>query len=232
MARNTNTPTKAQMEKMIAEYQAKLDAAEAEAKKASPRKAARDQAKAKADSQVSYAERKAAKNAQVQEEFGHLVGHFCTVTGGRKIDHGTQVECYWVGVNRHLGAACRIKHKGELTWFNPSQLEAGKPLPKEKVASYEAAREAEAEEEVVAIVNVIRETEGRGDTGGAIVMYYSGWAGPISFPKSLVEKRGITKDGQMVYALPAWKVRKDCGPAMVEFMQQHEKAAIDAIATE
>lgn len=202
------------------------------AKKAADDKAAKAKAKANKAKPGDGADRRTSKD--VQKEYPNLALHYCTVTGGRKFDIGTHVECHWVGRNKFRQDTARIFDKSgkpimidgkDRGWIAPNFLKTYKELPKERVAAIEAMRTEDSDETILVPASVLKENVGK-----SVLLSYSGWMGPSWFPASMVEKVGETETGLGIFDVPAWKVRKDKGPDALEHLrtkQEHLQALVD-----
>lgn len=192
----------------------------------------------------TYAERKAAKNDEIQKEFGHLHMHFATVEGPNRraaskerLPEGTEVEVIWVGASRRLGQLARVIHDGETKWIDPKYLKRGKALPASKKSLYEAEREEEVNATVLIPATVAIERD------NSVLLNYSGWFKGMWFSKDMVEKTGatttdatttdaITGKEVEIFEIPQWKVKAERGQDSLDYLlkKQAEFAKIVAAA--
>lgn len=168
------------------------------------------------------AKEEAAKKASKKPaKFADIEFHFCTVTGGRKFEHGITVKCVWAGLNKFKQDTARIVLKdGSDDWINPKFLKAVKPMDAAEVARIKAEREVESSEMVL----VPGAIPANGERDKSILLNYTGWYSGAWFPRSMITKVGETKDGLGVFEVPAWKVRKDKGPDSLTALRAKQDA--------
>lgn len=180
--------------------------------------------------EMSYAERKSKAAEKVKAQFGGLVNHTATVTGGRKFPEGTVVDVNWVGVNKFFGQTAKITVNGETAWIDPKFLKKGKPLSDAKVAAYEAEREAESEATVLIPATVALERDENGKS--SVLLNYTGWFKGMWFSKAMVEKTGgKTPSGIEVFRIPAWKVKQERGQDALDALLA-KQAGFEAMVAE
>lgn len=226
MTKNTNTApaiTPAMIEAFLATKAAEEAAAKAAAK----------QAKAKAKTGGGDNDRRT--SADVQKDFPGVALHLCTITGGRKFEIGTIVECHWVGRNKFRQDTARIFDKGgkpimvdgkDKGWIDPKFLKGGKELPAERQAAIEALRGTESDETILIPASVGQERD------KSVLLNYTGWFAGAWFPKTMVTKVGETKEGLGIFEVPAWKVRKDKGGDSLEMLKTKQEAIAASIVSE
>jgi hypothetical protein len=213
------------MPKNIAQKLAAATKAKAETEKA--QKAAKSEAKLSAAERAKKAEAfrqaKAEKTAEARKEYAGLLYHNVTVTGGKRIELGTEGECIWIGVNRRFLSplASFVTSDGKREWINPDHLTAGEPLSKARKAVLEAEAKEESEATVLIDGTVLRQ----GDKG--VTIRHSGFFKDMSFALTMVEKVGEMPNGTPIFEVPAWKVRQEVGQIAVDALngkrEEYEK---------
>lgn len=214
----TRAPSQAEIEEFLAN-KAKKEAAEKKAKAKTDRK------NSKSDRQA-YFDRKKEAAKEAAEEFGNLKYQVCEFIKGKKIPLGTKCECVFIGVNRYLDpmAVVYIGDSEEPTFTKPAYLKPIKPMDKAKVARIEAERKQEAEETVLVIGRILREED------DFVVFHYSGWFGPKSFGKSLIETVKVFEDGTVAVSIDAWKIKADVGPDALDVLRSKQDEFAKAVA--
>lgn len=144
--------------------------------------------------------------------------HGAEVTGGRGeakgLGIGVKCEVLSVYINRFGQDQARVRVGDEIKYINPKFLKKGKPLAAARVAEVEAERE-KANEPVLVLGRVVRQSDGDGDKAGAVLFDTSTWLKPVWFSKdhfTLIHKfEDGEHDGKIIAEVPAWKVSSGAG---------------------
>ena len=157
-----------------------------------------------------------------------LIGSMCKIVSGRK-HKGETCGVLWAATkpNRYGSMLARAYVEDEEFWIDQKHLEKAEgKVPAAVLKAYEEARKADQEEMFYIAANIGRETE------KAVRIDYGGWYKDLWFPKADVEKTGkymVSGEGDdatetPIYAIAAWRVRKDAGNDAYEALKAKQAA--------
>src|SRR6478609_3883395 len=151
-------------------------------------------------------------------------GKVVKITGGKKRkDQSGNV--LWAGPNRFGARILRIEFSDGIDYVDQKHAEIVGDMDKATKSRVEATAKAEREETfyIAASIGVQKDKSVRMD--------YRGWVKSIWFSHEMICKTGVTDGTEanlMIFEIPAWKVRKECGGDAYDALAA-KQAALEAI---
>jgi len=169
----------------------------------------------------SFAEEKRLRTERIQEEFGDLVMHECSVTKGKTLPVGTKVHVLWVGAaGRFMNPTAKISHKGEEGWINVNFLKKGKALDAETRSLYEAEEEERKSATILMEGFALKQNA----AGTSVLVQCPLRFVPDWIPTVFIEKVGTVGD-RTIFEVTKWKLAKLWGSeADIEKLEKQQAA--------